>query len=246
MPMISPISAMPISAGYDLFETIPAPHDFGGPIGTVVLKGVPIGPGNTDTIVQRMSGVPAGGTGTIPIELVELSLESVTPVNIGGIFFDVFVTIDKLHLPGAHQPDTLTPSVGQILITSHNDVTGGGTMDSFFDIFVDVTLVPVGGNINDPNNVHFAPTTPLHLISLGDPWSHTPPPNYPTNPSFPSGSFFTGPISFNGIHPIVPAQVQSTSIPEFPFSFSLVIIFVVVAAVYLGIRQGIMPNFKRF
>ncbi|HYL65690.1 MAG TPA: hypothetical protein VEU72_00900 [Nitrosopumilaceae archaeon] len=37
-----------------------------------------------------------------------------------------------------------------------------------------------------------------------------------------------------------------TSIPEFPFSFSLVIIFVAVAAVYMGIRQKMIPNFKRF
>jgi hypothetical protein len=37
-----------------------------------------------------------------------------------------------------------------------------------------------------------------------------------------------------------------TSIPEFPFSFSLVIMFVVVSVVYLGIRQKMMPNFKRF
>ena len=35
-------------------------------------------------------------------------------------------------------------------------------------------------------------------------------------------------------------------IPDLPFSYSLVIMFVVVAAVYLGIRQKILPNFKRF
>ena len=34
-----------------------------------------------------------------------------------------------------------------------------------------------------------------------------------------------------------------TSIPDFPFSFSLVIMFVVVAAVYIAIRQKITTNF---
>ncbi len=39
---------------------------------------------------------------------------------------------------------------------------------------------------------------------------------------------------------------QPPSIPEFPFSFSLVIIFVAVTAVYLGIRQKMIPGFKSF
>ncbi|HYL65686.1 MAG TPA: hypothetical protein VEU72_00880 [Nitrosopumilaceae archaeon] len=36
------------------------------------------------------------------------------------------------------------------------------------------------------------------------------------------------------------------SIPEFPFSFSLVIIFVAISAVYLSIRQKMIPGFKSF
>ncbi|HYL67455.1 MAG TPA: hypothetical protein VEU72_09950 [Nitrosopumilaceae archaeon] len=50
-----------------------------------------------------------------------------------------------------------------------------------------------------------------------------------------SGNFFGSP-AVNGCTP--------PSIPEFPFSFSLVIIFVAVAAVYMGIRQKMIPNFK--
>ncbi|HYL65906.1 MAG TPA: hypothetical protein VEU72_01990 [Nitrosopumilaceae archaeon] len=38
----------------------------------------------------------------------------------------------------------------------------------------------------------------------------------------------------------------AADIPEFPFSFSLVIIFLAVAAVYLSIRQKMIPNIKRF
>ena len=53
---------------------------------------------------------------------------------------------------------------------------------------------------------------------------------------------------FCQVHPWMTGQVivASASIPEFPFSFSLVIIFVIVAAVYIGIRQKMMPNLKRF
>jgi hypothetical protein len=39
---------------------------------------------------------------------------------------------------------------------------------------------------------------------------------------------------------------QPPSIPEFPFSYSLVIMFVAVAGVYVAIRQGMVPYFKRF
>ena len=40
--------------------------------------------------------------------------------------------------------------------------------------------------------------------------------------------------------------LTSPSIPEFPFSFSLVIMFVAVAAVYLGIRQKMPSGFKGY
>ena len=43
-----------VMAGSDYFQTLPGTYfDFGGPIGVVEFEGLPIGPGNTDTIVQR-------------------------------------------------------------------------------------------------------------------------------------------------------------------------------------------------
>ena len=51
----------------------------------------------------------------------------------------------------------------------------------------------------------------------------------------------TGPA----VHIIVP-QCSTTSIPDFPFSFSLIIMFVAVAAVYMGVRQKMIPGFKSF
>jgi hypothetical protein len=41
-----------------------------------------------------------------------------------------------------------------------------------------------------------------------------------------------------------PNDSCTNSIPEFPFSFSLVIMFIVVAAVYVGVRQKMITNFK--
>ena len=50
--------ATPIAPGFDLFETIPITEvDLGPEIGIVQLEGVPIGPGNTDTIVERLQGI---------------------------------------------------------------------------------------------------------------------------------------------------------------------------------------------
>ncbi|HYL66703.1 MAG TPA: hypothetical protein VEU72_06080 [Nitrosopumilaceae archaeon] len=56
-----------------------------------------------------------------------------------------------------------------------------------------------------------------------------------------------GPTSFNSVNGLT--SIGSTtppSIPDFPFSFNLVIIFVAVAAVYMGIRQKMTTNFKHF
>ena len=41
-------------------------------------------------------------------------------------------------------------------------------------------------------------------------------------------------------------DTSGPGIPEFPFSFSLVIMFVAVVAVYISIRQKMLPIFKRF
>ena len=99
-----------IFPGFDLFATAPSPPDpqtfvdltiqSGGLVGIVPLEGNLFGPGDTDTIVERLTGsgplfpVP-GGEATIEIELVALSLRSVSPIFIdpggGGAFFDMFV-----------------------------------------------------------------------------------------------------------------------------------------------------------
>jgi hypothetical protein len=172
--------ADPILPGFDLLSTPPFDLQLqpGGPI--VRMAGDPIGPGNTDTIVQRHApGPPEGATGTIPIELVALSLSSVTPVVLdfgtGAQPYDVHIGL----LPSQ-------PSLGQMSIQSHLAGHSGGTFDSFFDVFTDLTFTPTGGG-----SPIVMPRQDA-LSSTGSPWSHVKPPHYPENAQFPSGGFYPG------------------------------------------------------
>ncbi len=144
--------AAPIAPGFDLFTTPDGtafidltPTGLG--LGVVDLLGNPIpgAAGDADTIVERLTSLGAGQTGTIDIELVALSLRSVDPVALnigtGDAFFDLFVTLDE----------TL-PSLGQMTILTHDDSllpNGGGTFESFFD-FVFVELLFVGTSTGFP------------------------------------------------------------------------------------------------
>jgi len=132
--------------------------NFGGSIGVVNFSGLPIGPGLTDTIVQRQQDAfvaPGGTAAPIPIQLVALSLESTAPVNVGGSFFDVFVTLAPS-----------TASTGTMTISANAAATGG-TFNSTLDVFFDATFVPVtsGTTFVVPGNDIFSNT--------GSSWSST-------------------------------------------------------------------------
>lgn len=190
-----------IGPGFDLFSTPP-----GGAfldlsplgVGIIPLTGNGIGGSDTDTIVERLGGLPAGGTGVIPIELVALSLMSVDPVPIpafGGSFFDVFVTINAGLFPASvlPQPDALAPSMGTMVVTSHNDPTGG-TFDSFFDVFADIIFKDTATGA-----VSSFPSPLVTLSSTGTPWVHTASPSFG---AYPTGGFFVpGGITHTGPHP---------------------------------------------
>ena len=184
-----------IGPGFDLFSTAPGTMVFIPGIGTVQFVGVPIGPSNTDTIVQRTQGINplnVGGSGTIPIEIVALSLHSAQPVQMGNSFFDVFVTL---------QPNTI--SSGQMTVNHEN--TGGGTFSSFFDVFFDITITDTQNPLNTQT------MTLQDRISGTGTWSHTPPPNYPMDPNFPSGGFYPGPLgeqgtNFSLLHNVTPSR----------------------------------------
>ena len=244
-----PAFANPIQPGFDLFQTVsPGTSAVLPSIGLVNFRGVPLDPslGNTDTIVQRTGSLPSGGTGPIPIELVALELMSTSPVNIGGSFFDLFAVINKGGLiPGLPQPDVLPPSTGTLTILSHNDVTGTGTFSSFFDVFVDIELTPVGGNPRTPGSIVASmPSGNEGPLQATGSWSHTPPPNYPNNPGFPAGGFFpVGLIletSPTATHPVRPA----TTVPE-PFSLSLLGIGAAALAAHTWWRQAARRPIQR-
>jgi hypothetical protein len=119
--------------GSDYFSTGSGSHfNFGGGIGDVNFIGLPIGPFKTDTIIQRRADATLGGPAAIPIQIVALSLKSAAPVNVGGSFFDVFITLD---------PANLANDTGTMSITGNT--TSGGVFSSSLNIFFQAHFQPV-------------------------------------------------------------------------------------------------------
>jgi hypothetical protein len=131
-----------IPAGFDYLSTVAGTYVNVPGVGPVPLLGNPnnLGLYNSDTIVERLNGADVpdtlGATATVNTEMTKLSLESTAPVNIGGSFFDVFVELN---------PNTAT--LGQLTLTQTVNGEGApeGTFTSFFDVFFDLTLHPIGG-----------------------------------------------------------------------------------------------------
>ena len=119
----TPATADQVALGSSYFHTSSTIIDFGGSIGSVNLVGNAIGPGNTDTIIERQADAIINGP-AIPIQLRALSLTSSAPINIGGIFFDVFVTLNPANL----DKDTGTMSVA--------GTRTQGTFDAFLNAFI--------------------------------------------------------------------------------------------------------------
>ena len=147
-----------VALGSDYFATQPGTHfNFGGGIGDVNLLGLPIGPFNTDTIIQRRADAVLGGP-AIPIQMVALSLKSAAPVNVGGSFFDVFITLDPANLAN----DTGTMSIA-------GNTTTGGTFTSALNVFFQAHFAPTGaGSAFDVFNQ-------VNITSSGTAWGPTPP-----------------------------------------------------------------------
>lgn len=133
--MMKPAEAIvePVLPGIDYLETPAggATFFFDDPMftGFVEFEGLPIHRGTlgtTDTIVERKDEVPASG-GTTDIEILDLSLKSVAPVN----GFDVFATLTD---------STTSLGTMDILPVDHD----GGTWDSEFTIHVTAIIAPEG------------------------------------------------------------------------------------------------------
>ena len=119
-----PAHADLVLLGSDYFETI-QPTFFTPLGGFNPLAGLPIGPGTTDTIVQRQADcsltlLTAGSNCTIPIEMVALSL--ISTVN---------------PMVRVRESPTLA-STGAMTMTSDGSGTGG-TFASFFDVFAELS-----------------------------------------------------------------------------------------------------------
>jgi hypothetical protein len=205
------VANAPINPGFDLLSTPPFPLLLGPTGPTAIMTGDPIGPGNTDTIVQRFTpGPPPGQSATIPIELVALSLQSVQPVLIdlgmGPQPYDLHIGLQSGN-----------PSQGQMTI-NHDGLLGGGTFDSEFVVNSLLTFSPTGGGAD----VIVPRSDPLS--STGSPWSHIQPPNYPDNAMLPSGGFYPGVLPGTaipvGVDHMGPHPHTDPAMPE-PASFVL-------------------------
>ncbi|MAE65705.1 MAG: hypothetical protein CMJ18_15660 [Phycisphaeraceae bacterium] len=211
-----------IFPGFDLFRTERAmatiDPDGLGPISPVdlILTGDAVGPGNTDTIVERKTGLGAGTDGTVAIELIALSLVSVEPVNLDGMFFDVRVTAD----PGNPSPEGT--------MTIRHDGNGvGGDFDSVLPVNSLLTLTEVG---NPGNEINVAIQDTFR--SFGSAWSSVIKESDPHDLTFGSGGFIPGrdpetgddveveetgddPV-FDESHIVTPAQSTFEEIDAFP------------------------------
>ena len=131
------------------------------PIGSLglFLPGVNLATTTTGSILINF---PMGGSApdTIPIEIVALSLQSTSPIEVNSSFFDLSFSLF---------PNTTSGGTATINLD--------GTLTSFFDVIVQLTFTPVGGG--SP----FVHSQPI-LVSLGgvlviDPTRQPPPPPTP-------------------------------------------------------------------
>ncbi|HYL65687.1 MAG TPA: hypothetical protein VEU72_00885 [Nitrosopumilaceae archaeon] len=112
-------------------------------------------------------------------------------------------------------------SVGSIVKISGTNFTPGSVVYIFFDHTIkDSVTVASDGSIHITVPV-VQTTLGAHTISVSD-----------------------SPITVNSITFAPFTVTPKVSIPEFPFSFGLVIIFVAISAVYLSIRQKMIPGFN--
>lgn len=147
----SPPCPLEVRAGPDYLMTNPQQtwldlDGAGGPLPAVHFRGVPIqGLGSTDTIVERLqTATPLAPL--IPVELVSLQLESVNPIDVGGLPGVLGVTLQSDRGRNLTDPPDGPPSTGQLIIGFASDGLGG-TFSSSFDVRYDLRLGGVNGPI---------------------------------------------------------------------------------------------------
>jgi hypothetical protein len=149
-----------VACGSDYFQTQPGTFENIPGIGVVNFKGVPFGPGLTDTIVQRIADIPINGSPIAPnLQITALQLMST------NLTTPIFVSLDP------------TPTGVQDLGTmTINGSLVGGTFNSTLDVFFDVckTLGINGKGCASPSDL--ISTGTLDLTQTGGAWGPTAPP----------------------------------------------------------------------
>lgn len=220
LSLAAPAIAAPltIDPGFDLFATDAAGTFATLPgIGPVQFEGLPFDTGagdrgNVDTILLRrgpaltLNGI--GDAGSMPLELVALSLRSVAPVQISpGVFADIYVNVNKpiedIGAPGGNDDgacdpgesctaanperplDALPASTGALTITRTGD--NGGSFDSFFDVFAELTLTLPG-----TDTVIGSSTFQDTFVQQSGLWSSVPGVGDAHTAQLPAGGFLAG------------------------------------------------------
>jgi hypothetical protein len=204
-------ASITLSAGFDLFATVPTTTYVN--IGTatspnvVFLKGDPgdlssrlggIFLADTDTIVQRTGPtqtIGIGGTATFTLHLAALDLESVAPVLLSGNLYNVQV------LGGTLLGFTEKP--GSIAITA-TDI-GGGTFTSTLPVAAELIFTPVSSGEPSIPNQPFSDTFSSVVPGI---WSTMPRSDDAHTSQFPAGGFYAGADSEPG-HAKVLTQEQA-------------------------------------
>jgi hypothetical protein len=142
----------PAGSGLYDFVNDPIPADFFAPgadpfTGTVCLGGDPLDLlnfGTADTVIERFRPAnlpgPVPSTDTVPIELVQLSLVSCSPITVTSItdppsFWDITVTLS-----------TINPPPGQMTVTKAHP--NGGVFTAQFNVLPRFTFTEVGNPTN--------------------------------------------------------------------------------------------------
>ncbi|NJO14481.1 MAG: hypothetical protein HC877_01660 [Thioploca sp.] len=203
-----------LQPGFDLFKTGVGGtsinlSSLNGPI--VQLQGnslLLVGESNSiDTIVYRHLGVdlpdPLNSVGTVPIQLVGLSLKSTNSFDIGFLGFpagtraDLYVIIDaalpgRIYPPLPRQLDNLQPSIGTMTIRRTEwGLPNGGSFNSTLSIYADLIFVRAGGSLNNASDWLYQtpdPMAPFVLNGSGN-WSNNTPLNNYHN-LYPAGGFY--------------------------------------------------------
>ena len=223
-------SATSIDPGFDLLRALPGtqwdfldtpiPADFFGPgsdpfVDLVPFESVPLGPGSTDTIVERLDGIDpfelTTGDVTIPIEIVELQLISSTPITVtfnGGMFPEPWFVLMVI--------EPTSPSPGSM--TANHSEPSGGTFSTEF--LIQPNFVFSEDLDFTTGDVEFI-GAPVDFDGTEAAWLHPGQPLDAHTLTLPAGGFHApvlDPIPWYGIFPVNPSDSQfiyaAAKVPE--------------------------------